>query len=470
MELDCSDLIPSIRARGVMLPLIVEENNFKLIAGWRRLTSSIFLNLSEVPVRTVPAGTTLFQIKLIEYEENARRKDLTWQDTARANWQLHSMCLREDPEWTIEQTAAILSQSEKHTYRMVDLGEMVEQGDKAVIDCDTIANASTILTRRRQRAGADALNSILSLEKKKPVQDGGSLPSDPREGSSRDGQPSDDGGLPGLPGEVRGNDRLAQPTEPVAPPYSILNANAHQFLVEYSGPKFNLLHCDLPYGVALNEQAGQQSFEGGGYESSPEIYWQLIETMFQNWDKFMYPSAHVMFWISMKFYTETISRFEAAAKDKTCPVPSSLKINETPLIWMKTDNKGIMSDALRRPRNIYEACLIMSTEDRHIVKPTSNAYGCPTAKEAGSIHTNEKPEVMLKYFFSMFVDSRSRVLDPTCGSGSSIRAAESLGAEAALGLEFNPEFAERAQKKLLAARGLARLSSLVDSVEHAESA
>jgi DNA modification methylase len=136
---------------------------------------------------------------------------------------------------------------------------------------------------------------------------------------------------------------------------------------------------------------------------------------------------------------------------------------------MKTDNKGIMSDALRRPRNIYEAALIMSTEDRHIVKPTSNAYGCPTAKESGSIHTNEKPEVMLKYFLSMFVDSRSRVFDPTCGSGSSIRAAESLGAEAALGLEFNPEFAERAQKKLLAARGLARLSSAVDAAEKLDS-
>ena len=38
--------------------------------------------------------------------------------------------------------------------------------------------------------------------------------------------------------------------------------------------------------------------------------------------------------------------------------------------------------------------------------------------------------------------------DPTCGSGSAIRAAEALGAKHTLGLELNPEFAERAQLAL----------------------
>ena len=59
-----------------------------------------------------------------------------------------------------------------------------------------------------------------------------------------------------------------------------------------------------------------------------------------------------------------------------------------------------------------------------------------------------KPQSMLQHFLSMLVDGTSAILDPTCGSGSSIRAAQALGAASALGLELNPSFATTAQNKL----------------------
>lgn len=51
---------------------------------------------------------------------------------------------------------------------------------------------------------------------------------------------------------------------------------------------------------------------------------------------------------------------------------------------------------------------------------------------------------MLRHFFRMFVDENSKVLDPTCGSGSALRAAKSLDAEYVLGIEKDEGFAERA--------------------------
>lgn len=459
MELDCSDLIPSIRRRGIDNPLIVDKVDMTIIAGWRRLTSALFLEMDKVPVRFTRNGITARERTIIEFEENARRKDLTWQDNAKAFWQIHRMFSEErfggDPDWTAEQTASYMGYSERHAYRMIDLGEAIHDGDENVKNADTIANATTLLTRRRDRQKSDALNAIMELGKKPSATAGSALL-----GALTGGAKSTGGQASGPTGDQLPDRGVSEgavdrelPDEP-APPHVVLHADAHKFLDAYDGPRFNLLHCDLPYGVKLNAQAGQAGFEGGGYDSDPDIYWALCRSITEHWDKFMFPSSHVVFWISMKFYTETIDFF-------TKHGPADLKINPTPLIWHKTDNKGIISDAQRGPRNIYEAALLMSTGDRHIVRPVSNVYGCPTAKGAEAIHTNEKPEPMLRYFLGMLVDERSRVFDPTTGSGTSIRASEGLGAEASLGLEFNPEFADRAQKKLIQARSLRSLHATV---------
>lgn len=214
--------------------------------------------------------------------------------------------------------------------------------------------------------------------------------------------------------------------------------------------------------MELNAQAQQGNFEGGGYESTPEIYFHLMDGLLASWEKFMFPSAHILWWFAFKFREETEARFEKALKNY------DVRIQPVPLIWHKTDNRGILADPMRGPRNIGEYALLISTGDRKIVKPVSNIYGAPTSK-ADSIHTNEKPEPMLKHFLSMLVDGHSRVFDPTCGSGSSVRTAESLGAEAALGLELNPDFAERAQSKLLQARRLAALSKTVADAKEKKS-
>ena len=66
----------------------------------------------------------------------------------------------------------------------------------------------------------------------------------------------------------------------------------------------------------------------------------------------------------------------------------------------------------------------------------SDVYSCPTDKKW---HPSTKPEPMLKYFFQLLVDGSTSLLDPTCGGGSSIRAAEASGAAKTLGLEIDPE-------------------------------
>jgi len=70
-----------------------------------------------------------------------------------------------------------------------------------------------------------------------------------------------------------------------------------------------------------------------------------------------------------------------------------------------------------------------------------------------------KPEPVLRHFFRMFCDSTTLMLDPTCGSGTSLRAAESIGVGHVLGLEIDPEFAKKAELSLESARRLRKATS-----------
>jgi hypothetical protein len=135
-----------------------------------------------------------------------------------------------------------------------------------------------------------------------------------------------------------------------------------------------------------------------------------------------------------------------------------LVIQTHPLIWHKTDNSGIASDPRHAPRHIYETALLMSRGKRPIVSLVSDVFGCATDHQ---LHIHTKPEPMLRYFFGMLVDEHTVFLDPTCGSGSSIRAAEALGAEIVVGMDTDLETVEQARIALRYSRLKRTTTSLI---------
>ena len=151
-----------------------------------------------------------------------------------------------------------------------------------------------------------------------------------------------------------------------------------------------------------------------------------------------------MFWYSNR------AEVEAATRAALLRIPG-FSFFRFPLVWHKSDNAGFMTPGT--PRHVYETCLVGGRGDRPIVKYVSDCYSAPTDN---SLHLSAKPEPMLRYFMGMFCDEHSRVLDPTCGGGSALRAAESLRAERVLGLEVSPEMARAANTELLKARALRR--------------
>jgi ParB/RepB/Spo0J family partition protein len=407
---DIDGLAASIQRVGLINPLTIKSDG-TLIAGERRLTALVQLGHSEAPCRYYEDLSPEDQ-RLIELDENIKRKQLTWQEEARAITDFHRLCGSE----TQEQTAERIGMSPAYISNALMVARELDKPESRIRGASSIRSAYNIIARGMQRLVDTELSQLIEVEATVPVNKEDPLPAEPKVRSAKS---------------------------------DIKVASFLEFASTYSGRKFNFLHCDFPYGIGhhKSEQGGRDRQDT--YIDDPQTYWRLTKALVENLDRLLFPSAHVIFWFS-KTHEETTRAYI----NKNAP---SLEIFDHPLIWHKSDNKGIVSDPNRRPRHVYETALFMSRGDRHIVKVKSDLYPCPTA----GLHQSAKPVPMLKHFFEMVVDDMSEVLDPTCGGGSSLCAAEALGAKRVFGMDINPDFVLDAQAALQRQRQLEAAAQVV---------
>lgn len=379
------ELANSIEANGLINPPVVTPD-YELVAGERRLAAVKQLGWLEVPVQ-LTTELSQIQLHLIELEENTKRVDLSWQDHNDAVSRYHKLKLELDPTWTQDKTADALGMN-KGT---ISTHLLVAEQRKTTPDINS----------------ADKLSVATNLARRKVERQKNAV--------------------------IR---ELAVPDAATSEPARFADIQTTSFLDwsrAYMGPKFNLIHCDFPYGIGAGDKDGQSGAKHlGFYDDSADVYFELLEAMSDTLDNFCAAEAHLVFWFSMKYYTQTVAILEAMG----------WAVDPFPFMWLKSDNMGMLPDPNRGPRRIYETALFASRGDRKIVRPVSNSVALPTTKE---FHTSEKPYLVLEHFFRMLIDDTTRLLDPTCGSGMAVRVAEAAGASFALGLEMNEEFADRAR-------------------------
>jgi ParB/RepB/Spo0J family partition protein len=449
---ETKNLCASIRARGILSPLVLRRDNF-LVAGERRLVCALELQLPVVPVHYLDELDP-FEAEVAELEENVQRSDLSWQEQVRAVHRLHILHKAKDPTWSGENTANLISFSKSFVNRMLQIAGYAATHPEAW-KFDTMSRAGTAADRYEQRAFATALDKIHEI------------PDDILLGTSKSPKPTiqqqtEDGQAPRrAPGSssmasTQARDSGTTQSSPAPTEQPVLQANFLEFARSYEGPKFNFLHCDFPYGIGIDRSDQLATGDGAraSYSDTSAVYWDLVSALVENADRLLLPSAHCMFWFSMLYYQET---FDALSK--------VFRVDRFPLLWHKSDGKGLLPDPNRGPRRIYETAFSCSRGDRFIVKPVANAISAPTAK---SFHVSCKPVPVLRHFFTMYVDEHTEMLDPTCGSASSLIAAEHAKAERVLGLELDPKYVGPALHEVTAARNLRRLNAVVNKLKGPE--
>lgn len=415
------ELAQSIRTRGLIHTILIDPKGV-LAAGGHRLAA--FKHLFEIRAHCpypelegwnrIPTreafDVTEAELKALEIEENIKRSDPSWDEIAKGVQQYHALKIAAASDWTMSDTAEALGMSSGSASRYLIIAGELEKGNERVAKAGTLTAAYNIIARSNDRAIAAEMETLEVIHTENHV--------------------------PEASKQARGE--------------SIFCEDFLKWIETYKGQKFNLIHCDFPYGINHQESEQGRASNWGEYDDRPEVFWTLTRALLRNLDKIAYKSAHIMFWFSMNFYEDILHEIYESNAD--------LSIDLFPLIWHKSDNKGLLPDPERGPRRIYETCLLISRGDRKVVQAVSNLYSAPTTKE---IHLSEKPESVLRYFMRMLVDEHTELLDPTCGSGTALRAAEALGAHRVLGLELNPEFAMDARGALDRARKIQNLAAEV---------
>jgi site-specific DNA-methyltransferase (adenine-specific) len=117
-------------------------------------------------------------------------------------------------------------------------------------------------------------------------------------------------------------------------------------------------------------------------------------------------------------------------------------------IWVKPD--GMPQYSGDRPGMGYETILAMHKEGasawngggKHGVFIFNKADGA-----GPNPHPTTKPLPLMKELVALFTDSGETILDPFCGSGTTLRAAKDLGRKA-IGIEIDEKYCEIAVRRL----------------------
>lgn len=406
------ELAASIRDNGLINPIVVTKE-LVLVAGERRLTAHKLLGYDTIAVQYTEDLTQL-QLHILELEENIRREDLTWQDQTQAIGRYHELkseeAANEGKNWGQGETARELNLAQTTIAKHLAVKKAMDEGVKDVVQAPKFSVALNFTQRMNERRKTAVLRELRQDPAPQPISS---------------------------PAELEGQLEIPfEPGLPAARYAEIINTNFLSWALEVREQPYNLIHCDFPYGISAGDTIGQSAAKAlGGYEDSPDIYWELLGGLLKYQDRFIAPSAHMIFWFSMKFYSKTVEQLRAAG----------WRVDDFPLIWHRSDNSGILPDPQRGPRRTYETALFCSKGDRKVVKPVANSIAAVTTKIH---HMSEKPLPVLEHFFRMVVDETTVLLDPTAGSGNAVKVAEAMGANWATGLELNPEFAERARANL----------------------
>jgi ParB/RepB/Spo0J family partition protein len=434
---DIDTLANSISRVGQIHPIVVRKDpdgTIILVAGYTRLEACKKLKIQVSA--TWHEDLSPEAAEEIELEENAKRTDLEWRDYVNAVG-----TLRDKRGWSVNETSEHLSIA-KPTVR--DIYSVYKNLDSPMLKTATnLSQAIGILRNVSNRKVASIINEIMEANNKLITP----IPNIPTPNTSVPNTqipntPIPNTQIPNTPVSNSPSPILATTT-----PDPVSCADFIKMAADYSGPKFELIHCDFPYDVDYSKYGHSVTSNTEDYKHTGFV--ELLDALCNNIDLWASYQSHIVVWFSMEFYQSTVNRLEEAG----------LFVHKHPLIWLKSDNAGIIPGGPNKkyPRRIYETALLCSRGNRPLVRQLSNAYACPSV--SNPIHPSQKSEPMLKHFMSMLVDETTRVFDPTCGSGSALCAAEAVGAKSVLGFDIDLNYVKNANTKIRNARLLQRIQS-----------
>lgn len=376
------ELADSIKEHGLINPITLENDGKILRAGERRYRALKILHERGVGIlfndQTLLPGLIPFtrlheitprQRKEIEFEENFRREDLSWQDEARVQAELHKLRLEEHGQWSAKDTAEEIAQkrgvpSTSHQQDSVRVNLRVADflHDPEVAAAKDAKSAEKIARKKLEKEFIELLASM----------------------SNEDPEVL----------EHFHNDLM------------------QHFICSLPDGLLDVIVTDPPYGI--NAQSfGDQATTAHEYSDTPEEYQELMPFFACESYRVSADQAHLYMFCDIRWFDWLEGVFEGEGWD----------VWHRPLIWNKL-GRGMLPDPDRGPRNTYECILYANKGGRPVLRTDSDVISCEPPKD--KLHATQKPLALYRNLLNRSALQGDKVGDFFAGSGTILHAAREL--------------------------------------------
>lgn len=390
--------------RGLLQPPVVyhlPEGKYLLIAGERRYRAVGLIHkekkffqcdtqtiaTGELPVTLTDLPTLLDQQEA-ELDENIQRVELTWQEKAEAMANIHKLRVSVNPIQTMKQTGAELAAktggSAKHLGIKIREALVITENmhNPAVSGARTAAEAHTIILRAQE----DAVRAEIARR------------------------------------------RIAKME--VAPDVVIKEGDSLIIMPTMEANTVDLILADPPYG---------EDASGGGfrartvhhhdYEDDEETSWAIQKAILVEGFRLTKQRANIFMFTDIKWW-DRLQR--VSAQIGWTPF-------RRPVIWGKSDSEGLAPWGAQGFRLTTDFIFFATKGQKGLLASPIDYLRVNRVPRDERVHAAEKPVALLKQLIECSTLPGDMVLDPCCGSGSTLIAAKTTHRKA-IGIEKSPTY------------------------------
>lgn len=410
------ELTESILARGLMHPPVVTfdpaANGYLLVAGERRFRAiqsiardelvffcdGAAIMPGEVPVIEL-CDLTPADLAEAELDENVIRVDLPWQDKVDAIDAIHAMRTAENPEHTINETAQEFSDKTQDRRKFKSVRQDVSRAlalSQAMVKNPVIAKA---------RTENEAHQLLLKQEEER-------LRAELMARSAR---------------STNGSERI-----------DLQHGDLHELFASLSDSSVDLILTDPPYGIAANAGGFRdRTVHHHEYDDSFDNARSIVDRILVEGFRVTRPNANLFLFTDIDHFYWLRDRSRELGWTPF----------RTPLLWRKSESEGLAPWGSAGPRRTYDMIFYATKGERGLVSSPVDILDEKRVGRAERTHAAEKPLGLMRHLIECATLVDDTVLDPCCGSGSTLLAAFELRRRS-IGFEKDEHFINTARARI----------------------
>ena len=370
---DLHSLIESIKEKGIIQPITLDEN-YILLAGGRRLAAAREVGLKAVPAIFRKSKNEL-DSREIELIENIARKDMTWAERSKLEQRIFALKESQDPNWSLSKQGEILGRSKSNAHRSLELARAIETVPE-LAECRTEDEAWKKWQRLQEEAVIHAM-----VEKQ------------------RGGQ-------------------AAQQT--IDATYHYLIGDALEGLRTAADSTIGFAEVDPPYAIMLDKRRSRNKDQDTAdryNEIDAENYPAFIRSVATEVYRVLNEPTFCVWWFGFEWYQTVREILDGVG----------FKVSSVPAIWVK-GGAGQTASPDTMLGSMYE-CFFVCRKGNPALRKVGrgNVFSYLQVPAARKIHATERPIELMSEILDTFVYPGMRILVPFLGSGVTLRAAYKKG-------------------------------------------